>query len=692
VYWQDRWSALVSRTQLATTQEQADAVLAALAASHTPVSLAFVNAHAFNLCKDNEDFFSDVMASSLILRDGIGVAILLGWLGIEKGMNLNGTDIIPRICRDFQGQKIALFGATQETVITAAEKMQVSGAIVVAAENGYHPDAHYLDSASRHKPRVIILGMGMPKQEHIAVFLKNALGYPVLIVCGGAIIDRMAGSVARAPAVLQRTGLEWLYRFACEPKRLFRRYILGNPKFLTDSAILAAKFRNRIKPEMLMLPEKFEVAERTSHDVSATAAYALENRSQLTLAIPVVSQHAVNMQAEEKNFAVVPQVPETPARDMQGEGFVPGKPVTDRKSLVGRKSELEKLTKAILHKRAHALVYGERGYGKTSLVQVFGEIADEHGYAVIYGTCSRQTTYAELLGYYIKELITAKIVPADTQAGSASGMAAILAAVREQDCLFIIDEYDRIECTATRENIVELAKTLSDTGGRVQLLLVGVAASAEELTGLHPSIHRHVAVIPIRRLSAKDIIRLVREKCLIEKIGIADHIVNDISTVVAGSAYHAQLFGQSLIMNARSRNETDVNVDDLSAVLAEHVDDECQNDPELAIILAACRDSPAHMNTMAILAQEACASSNDSIDLNLLLSNADEAMIAGIKAYCLDLMRVGVLQQLQGAKLSYGNANTLPLYRFTNAFNVQTLKTALFLIEKAECCGNEPCK
>ncbi|CCD00703.1 putative Glycosyl transferase, WecB/TagA/CpsF family (fragment) (plasmid) [Azospirillum baldaniorum] len=67
----------------------------------------------------------------------------------------------------------------------------------------------------------------MPRQEEVAVQLKRALDHKVLIVNGGAIIDFLAGRFTRAPAAVQRIGLEWAFRLVQEPRRLFRRYCVG---------------------------------------------------------------------------------------------------------------------------------------------------------------------------------------------------------------------------------------------------------------------------------------------------------------------------------------------------------------------------------------------------------------------------------------------------------------------------------
>jgi exopolysaccharide biosynthesis WecB/TagA/CpsF family protein len=66
-----------------------------------------------------------------------------------------------------------------------------------------------------------------------------------VIVCGGAILDFLGGGATRAPAWMRRLGIEWLYRLAREPRRLFKRYVLGNPLFLSRARRYAAAVGRR---------------------------------------------------------------------------------------------------------------------------------------------------------------------------------------------------------------------------------------------------------------------------------------------------------------------------------------------------------------------------------------------------------------------------------------------------------------
>jgi exopolysaccharide biosynthesis WecB/TagA/CpsF family protein len=82
------------------------------------------------------------------------------------------------------------------------------------------------------KPAIVLLAMGMPRQEELAQRLRRELEHRCLLICGGAIVDFWAGRTRRAPAALQKLGLEWLWRLGQEPVRLFRRYVIGNPLFI----------------------------------------------------------------------------------------------------------------------------------------------------------------------------------------------------------------------------------------------------------------------------------------------------------------------------------------------------------------------------------------------------------------------------------------------------------------------------
>ncbi len=206
-----------------------------------PHVLAFVNAHAMNGALRDAAFFDALRGADTLLRDGIGMALLMGLLNQRPGLNLNGTDLIPRLLRAHAGLPVALFG-TQEPWLSRARlaiERELAPASVCVTAHGFLAPARYVDLAVAHRPRLVILAMGMPRQEEVAQALRAALFEPCLIVCGGAILDFLGGRAVRAPRGLRRLGLEWTWRLACEPRRLFRRYVLGNPVFVARALRLA---------------------------------------------------------------------------------------------------------------------------------------------------------------------------------------------------------------------------------------------------------------------------------------------------------------------------------------------------------------------------------------------------------------------------------------------------------------------
>jgi exopolysaccharide biosynthesis WecB/TagA/CpsF family protein len=244
--WQPRWQQLVQAVVRVQSRRGEQQLLEVLAQPREAMMLAFVNAHAMNSAAISKKFFDAVMSADIVLRDGMGMAILLELLNQPPGLNLNGTDFIPKVLRAYAGRSIALFG-TQDPFLSRARDVITSrfapGSEVRTA-HGFLDTAAYLRLAAAHRPALIVLGMGMPKQEEVAGVLRAALGYPCLIVCGGAIIDFLGGKTSRAPGWMRDLGLEWGYRLAMEPRRLFKRYVMGNPLFLARTfSFVAASAR-----------------------------------------------------------------------------------------------------------------------------------------------------------------------------------------------------------------------------------------------------------------------------------------------------------------------------------------------------------------------------------------------------------------------------------------------------------------
>lgn len=242
VDWRQRWALVVEKIERVQTPVDSQALVVSLSHPVKPLVLAFANAHAMNSMVASVPFFEAIRSADLVLRDGSGMATLFKLLRMQPGLNLNGTDLIPQLMRAFDGRSIALFG-TRDPYLSKG-KLRVEQELAphskVIAAHGFLDVQAYASLALAHQPALIVLGMGMPRQEEVAARLRALLDFPCLIVCGGAIIDFLGGKTPRAPLWMQRAGLEWLFRLALEPRRLFQRYVIGNPLFLTRALRLAS--------------------------------------------------------------------------------------------------------------------------------------------------------------------------------------------------------------------------------------------------------------------------------------------------------------------------------------------------------------------------------------------------------------------------------------------------------------------
>jgi exopolysaccharide biosynthesis WecB/TagA/CpsF family protein len=224
---------IINSMTLVKNDDDVEALIDDCLSSRSSRIISFVNAHAFNICNRNREFADAVLQSDIILRDGIGMQLLFKALKVDGGLNMNGTDLIPRLLDSAKGQSLGILGTAEPYLSSAADQLKQAGHNVVVTEDGFQDQTTYLALIERHRPKIIILGMGMPKQELIAAYLRENVSYNPLLINAGALIDFIGGKAKRAPLWMRRVHLEWVFRLLNEPKRLFHRYMTGNLVFLS---------------------------------------------------------------------------------------------------------------------------------------------------------------------------------------------------------------------------------------------------------------------------------------------------------------------------------------------------------------------------------------------------------------------------------------------------------------------------
>ena len=198
-----------------------------------------VNAHCLNLCYEDpklRDFFN---GAEVVFCDGAGVML---------GARILGRRIPERITYAEWAWRLAAFAAAQGFSLyflggrpgvareAARQLMQSYPDLKIAGvRHGYfdHPAENKAVVAEINAvaPDILLVGLGMPLQEHWLMENGHRLNVGVALT-GGAVFDYVSGTLRRGPRLLTENGFEWLARLLVEPRRLWRRYLVGNPLFL----------------------------------------------------------------------------------------------------------------------------------------------------------------------------------------------------------------------------------------------------------------------------------------------------------------------------------------------------------------------------------------------------------------------------------------------------------------------------
>ncbi|HED03648.1 MAG TPA: glycosyltransferase [Candidatus Fraserbacteria bacterium] len=181
--------------------------------------------------------------ASLVTADGTGILWAARLLGARLPQRVTGIDLIETVCRqasvafnrgDFRRCRLFLLGARPGVAAEAAARLgkRYPGVQIVGTCHGYFRAAEteaLLQEIRGTAPDILLVGLGVPRQELWMVAHRDQLSTPVLIGVGGSF-DVLSGRLCRAPRSWQKLGLEWLYRLIAQPRRLLRLWPL--PLFL----------------------------------------------------------------------------------------------------------------------------------------------------------------------------------------------------------------------------------------------------------------------------------------------------------------------------------------------------------------------------------------------------------------------------------------------------------------------------
>ena len=204
-------------------------------AGHEKTVLLFANTNFIVNCRFVIEYSGE--PSVILVNDGVGMDIAAKLLHGEKfADNLNGTDFTPYLMRQAtRPLRVFLLGGKPDILEKAATyAKEVLGQTIAGKCDGYGglknaPDI--LDRINKSCPDILLVAMGNPMQEKWIFDHRHQIDAR-LFMGVGALFDFWAGGKPRAPAIVRRLRLEWLYRLCHEPKRLLRRYTLDIFVFL----------------------------------------------------------------------------------------------------------------------------------------------------------------------------------------------------------------------------------------------------------------------------------------------------------------------------------------------------------------------------------------------------------------------------------------------------------------------------
>ena len=223
--------------------------LVAMAAGRECATVQFINAHCVNVAKQDPAYRRALGRADYLLPDGSGLAIAAKLAGVELGENLNGTDLFPEICAEAaaRGQSIFLLGGKPGIAAAAAQTMRnrYPDLRIAGTRSGYwqgDEEADVIDEINASGATIVMVGRGVPVQEIWIDRVRESISAPIVMGVGG-LFDYYSGRIPRAPGALRAVGCEWVWRLAQEPRRMFGRYILGNPVFLASAVAHACEAR-----------------------------------------------------------------------------------------------------------------------------------------------------------------------------------------------------------------------------------------------------------------------------------------------------------------------------------------------------------------------------------------------------------------------------------------------------------------
>ena len=264
------------------------------------------------------------------------------------------------------------------------------------------------------------------------------------------------------------------------------------------------------------------------------------------------------------------------------EAFTPTAPIKSHDLFAGRTLQVQKVLGAVFQRGEHAILYGERGVGKTSLVNTLFDLLvlmGKSNYQTARVQCAHGMTFESIWRGALRKLITkdehGEQIELDHMLDGEVNSSAILHAFEFMDdpSVVIMDELDRIDDPATKKLLADTIKTLSDNSIETTLILVGVADSVDSLINEHRSIVRNLKEIRLPRMSTGELLEIIdRGLKHCEGLAIDPTVRERIADYSQGLPEYTHRLAQEAALRVVGQGRTYIIMPDLEHAIKESVD------------------------------------------------------------------------------------------------------------------------
>jgi len=223
-----------------TSYEDTTTRIIARAVSGDYCYVCVANVHMIMEAYDSEDFKNIINNSVIVTPDGMPLVLMLRFFGIKSQQRVYGPTLMKHICEASAqgGIPIGFYGGTPETIKALVNNLadQIPN---LNTSYAYSPpfrpltleeDEALVKKINSSGTQILFVGLGCPKQEQWMFAHRDRI--QAVMIGVGAGFDFLAGTKKQAPIWMMRIGFEWIFRLFTEPKRLWRRYLYNNPRFL----------------------------------------------------------------------------------------------------------------------------------------------------------------------------------------------------------------------------------------------------------------------------------------------------------------------------------------------------------------------------------------------------------------------------------------------------------------------------